>query len=92
MAIAALAACAPLPGQVDYSTATLKGTVFDPQNLLVAGASVTVENPSTGFVKTMETAGDGNFLFPALHPGSYRLKVHAKGFAGANATVPVTGT
>ncbi len=71
---------APALGQVDYATATLRGTVFDPQNLLIEHASVTVENPGTGFVKSMHTGSDGVFQFPLLQPGTYRVKVEATGF------------
>ena len=45
-------------GQVDYSTATVRGTVSDPQHLLVAAAGVTITNPTTGFSRTMTTGPD----------------------------------
>lgn len=45
--------------QADYSTATLKGTVLDPQRLFISGAQVTIRNPSTGFAKTVATGMHG---------------------------------
>ena len=86
----ALVAAPPVLSQVDYSTATLKGIVFDPQGLLVAQASVTVTNPATGFNKSMQTGEDGVFQFPLLQPGTYRLQVQARGFVTTVATVPVS--
>lgn len=83
-------ASTPAPTQVDYSTATLKGTIFDPQELPVAGASVTVANPSTGWSKVVQTGGDGVYRVPLLPPGTYKLQVQATGFASAIATVPVS--
>ncbi len=79
-----------LTGQVDYSTATLKGTVFDPQELLVAGARVSVASPDTGWTKSVQTATDGAYRFPSLAPGRYKLRVEAPGFATALAAVSVS--
>ncbi len=76
---------AALPGnaQVDYATATLKGTVFDPQGVIVAGASVTVTNPATGISKTLKTTPEGTYQVLALNPGSYQIQVEAPGFQKA---------
>ncbi len=71
----------PAYGQVDYSTATLKGTVLDPQEFLVTGAKVTVKNPSTGFNIVVQTAADGTYRVPLLPPGTYNVQVQATGFA-----------
>lgn len=75
-----LAVALPGYGQVDYSTATLKGTVLDAQEAAVRGATVTVMNPSTGISKTVKTGGDGTYQVPALAPGTYEVEVEAPGF------------
>ncbi|HEY6308406.1 MAG TPA: TonB-dependent receptor, partial [Candidatus Angelobacter sp.] len=67
--------------QVDYSTATLRGTVMDPQGAVVSGATVTVTNPGTGISRTAKTLGDGSYRVPALPPGTYQISVDAPGFA-----------
>src|SRR5713226_3092833 len=74
---------AALPGyaQVDYATATLKGTVVDPQGAAVAGATVTVTNLSMGISKAVTTSGDGSYRVLALTPGIYRIAVDAQGFS-----------
>src|SRR5579863_5068651 len=66
--------------QVDYSTATLKGTVYDQQGAVIAKASVTVTNPSTGFTKTVKVNADGSYAIPVLQPGNYQILVEAPGF------------
>lgn len=66
--------------QVDYSTATLRGVVYDPQGAVIAKASVTVANPSTGFTKTVKSNGDGSYVVPVLQPGVYQITVEAQGF------------
>ncbi|HYL14480.1 MAG TPA: TonB-dependent receptor, partial [Terriglobales bacterium] len=76
--------------QVDYSTATLRGTIYDPQRLLINGAKITISNPSTGFSKTVSTAADGEYRFPLLPPGTYQVEAEAQGFAKAAATVSLS--
>lgn len=66
--------------QVDYSTATLKGTVSDPQGAVIAGASVTVANQSTGLTKTVKANAEGSYVVPVLPPGTYQITVEAAGF------------
>ncbi len=79
-----------LPGQVDYSTATLKGTIFDPQDLLVASARVTISNPSTGWSRAVQTNADGVYHVLLLQPGSYRVQVQASGFETVMASISVS--
>ena len=66
--------------QVDYATATLQGTVLDPQDKVVEGAKVTVINQATGAAKTAVTTTEG-YQIPALTPGTYRVETEAPGFA-----------
>jgi hypothetical protein len=66
--------------QVDYSTATLKGAVYDPQGAVIARANVTVSNVNTGFTKTVKANSDGSYSIPALQPGTYQIAIEAQGF------------
>src|ERR1043166_7890292 len=70
-----------LYGQVDYSTATLRGTVADPNGAVIAGATVTATNSSTGITKEVKTASDGSYRFSALPPGVYQVTTMATGFS-----------
>jgi hypothetical protein len=67
--------------QVDYSTATLRGTVLDPQGAAISGANVTVTNTATGISRTTKTGGDGAYHIATLQPGSYQVTIDAQGFA-----------
>lgn len=66
--------------QVDYSTATLKGTVLDPNGAVIAGATVTATS-AAGITRTTKTGGDGSYRLAALPPGIYEITVQAQGFA-----------
>src|SRR5215472_16437735 len=71
----------PALAQVDYATATLKGTVTDPQGAVIVGATVTATSSTTGIAKSANSASDGRYQIPALTPGIYQITVEAKGFA-----------
>jgi hypothetical protein len=72
---------APARGQADVSSATLKGTVVDPNGSVVAGATVTVTSVDRGIAKTVKSNSEGVYHIPLLQPGAYRLDVEAQGFA-----------
>jgi Carboxypeptidase regulatory-like domain len=76
-----LAASLSAYAQVDYATATLKGTVVDPNGAVIAGATVTANNPSTGISKNVKSGGDGSYRLAGLTPGIYEITVEAQGFA-----------
>jgi len=59
--------------------ATLRGRVFDPKQLPVAGAQVRLLNQATNEVRSATTGTDGGFVFTFLAPGSYRLEVEHAG-------------
>ena len=69
---------APLMAQ--YTTASLGGTVEDPAGAVVPGAKVTVQNEGTGLARTITSQPNGEFLFPNLPIGNYRLTVTKPGF------------
>lgn len=62
------------------STTSVRGTISDPQGAVVAGATVTLSNPSTGFSRTTNTDKDGVYQFLQLAPGTYSLVVTMPGF------------
>jgi hypothetical protein len=67
--------------QVDYSTATLRGTVADPNGAVIAGATVTATNSNTGISKVVKTSSEGAYRFSALPPGVYQVTTVATGFS-----------
>jgi len=58
-------------------TGTLRGTVTDPNGQVVAGATVTAKNQSTGFSTPATTNGDGQYVLSNLTPGKYTVTVDA---------------
>jgi outer membrane receptor protein involved in Fe transport len=58
-------------------TGTLRGTVTDPNGQVVAGATVTAKNQSTGFSTPATTNGDGQYVLQNLAPGKYTVTVEA---------------
>jgi hypothetical protein len=69
-----------LPVYSQVGTATLSGTVTDPSGSVVGKAAVTLESTERKFTRQVLTDGDGNYMFTALPPGTYRLKAAAPGF------------
>jgi hypothetical protein len=67
-------------GQADVSTATLSGSVLDPNNAPIAGASVTVTNVEKGISKDTNSDDEGKFRVPLLQPGKYEIRVESSGF------------
>jgi Carboxypeptidase regulatory-like domain/TonB dependent receptor-like, beta-barrel len=64
------------------NTATLSGTVIDPQGQPVKAAKVAVTNLATGVERTTVTNDDGYYNLLSLAPGTYKLTVEGgKGFA-----------
>src|SRR5216684_2144214 len=60
----------------------LSGLVYDTTKALVPGAQVTITGPIGSLTQT--TTEEGSFLFSALIPGNYSIKVQKTGFKVAN--------
>jgi len=65
------------------TTGSATGTITDPSNAVVAGATVTVTSIATGAERTAVTNSSGVFDFQALLPGTYSVTVEASGFKKA---------
>ena len=61
-------------------SATLRGTVKDPQGAIIRGATVTLTNERTKDERQVTSSEDGNYTFTALSPGNYTVKTEAPGF------------
>ena len=62
-------------------TATLSGTVDDPQGAVIANVSVTITDTATGAIRKLQTDSGGRFVANNLQPGPYTVKVELTGFA-----------
>jgi len=67
----------PANGQ---STATLQGTVTDPAGAAVPNAKVVASNEATGVQSETVSDSAGEYLFPSLLIGNYKLEITASGF------------
>ena len=70
--------CSALFAQQD--SGTILGTVFDPQDSAVSGATVVIANVDTGVAKTTTTTSTGSYSVPFLVPGNYSVTATAPGF------------
>src|SRR5581483_8132334 len=77
--LAALLVCASLAFS-QGSTATLGGTVTDPTGAAVPAAEVQLTNASTTQTVKSTTNERGEYAFPAIAGGRYRVTVTAPGF------------
>lgn len=58
---------------------TLRVTVLDPTRAVIVAARVSIGRAGDS-QKSLETNGKGEVYFPSLGPGTYRIRVEAKGF------------
>src|SRR5216684_7928104 len=79
--IGALAVSSPVSAQTP--TASIVGTVLDPQGLPVEGANVTLTNQGTNYSYNTTTSSTGAFQFSSIDSGLYRVTVSAASFREA---------
>jgi hypothetical protein len=65
------------------SSGAVSGTVTDPSNAVVLGATITATNQATGEKRTVDSGSAGAYLVPFLPPGTYSIEASAKGFKQA---------
>lgn len=79
--VAAFSALGPMAAKADVN-ASILGTVTDGKGNVVAGASVTLTNATTGLKRSVVTDGSGQYEFLSVPVGdSYQVEVSAPGFA-----------
>jgi hypothetical protein len=65
-------------GQI--ATGRITGTVTDASGAVVPNAAVTISDEATGVAQTIKSGASGDYVFQAVNPGVYTLKVEAGGF------------
>jgi hypothetical protein len=66
------------------STGTVLGTVTDATGGVVADATVVLHNKATNSQANQQTNSAGQYTFPSVTPGEYRIMVKKEGFRAAN--------
>ena len=77
-AIVVLGSSARVKGQA--VNATLLGTVTDASGAAVGNVKVTITETNTGISHTSQTNESGNYVFPDLPPGTYKVVAELTGF------------
>ena len=82
-------------GASSGASGTVSGAVKDPSGAVVAGATVTIHNPVSGYERAASTDASGNFTFTNIPFNPYHLTVTDAGFSpisqdvNLNSSVPV---
>jgi hypothetical protein len=76
--IGGLAVAGPVAAQTP--TASIVGTVLDPQGLSVEGANVALTNQGTNYTYNTATSSTGAFQFSSIDSGLYRVTVTSASF------------
>lgn len=73
--------CLLLPALLlaQVSSTSLRGTVTDPSGAVVGNAQVSLDNPANAFHASQTTNADGEYIFPQIPPGHYKVTVVASG-------------
>jgi hypothetical protein len=58
----------------------LRGTIYDPRQAAIPGASISLTRLETGEVRTTTANSNGEYAIPSLPAGDYEIKVKATGF------------
>lgn len=69
-----------LMGQALGSSGSIQGTVVDPSGADVSGATVEIQNPVSGYLRSITTSASGKFTFSNVPFNPYHLTVTQKGF------------
>lgn len=82
---------ASVSAQAQFETAAVLGTVRDQAGAVLQGARVSLRNTATGITSTTTTDANGDYSFPSVKIGVYRVSAELQGFSvGAVEQVAVT--
>ena len=70
-------------------TSTILGTVTDPQGAAIPNAQVLLSETATGRQWKTTTGAEGQYVFPDLNAGTYKVEAQSSGFQTTQST-PVT--
>lgn len=84
VAVLAILVCfATIPAFGQAVSGSILGTITDVTGASVPNAKITITDQNTGFTRSDQTNQSGNFGFPNLPPGTYRLSAELTGFRRA---------
>ena len=74
------------PASAQTPSGEISGTVVDSSGSVLPGVRVTLTNSGTNAIRLTQTNETGVYVFPAVPPGTYSLKVELEGFSTAQQT------
>jgi Carboxypeptidase regulatory-like domain/TonB dependent receptor len=74
---------AALPAMTQSTAGRILGTITDLSGAAVSGATVVVTDVQRGSSRTLTTDDSGDYVAAELAPGTYKIRVEAKGFKTA---------
>ena len=77
---------AAVPSAAQTTLGTIRGTVVDPQQNIVPGATVVATDEATNVTREAQTDSQGLFEMPNLRPGTYTVSATLSGFKKAERT------
>jgi hypothetical protein len=80
LALLVVAAAAPAFAQVSATTGSINGKVSDATGGVLPGVTVTIASPSMQGTRSDVTDQQGDYRFPAVPPGEYRITYELTGF------------
>src|SRR5947209_4379908 len=80
IATACLIVFAKPNGHAQAVNATLVGNITDSSGAMIGGATVSIQETSTGIGRVTTTNSSGNYTFPNLPPGTYSVTAEMPGF------------
>ena len=78
--------------QAQSNSGSISGAVTDPSAAVVPGATVTIDNPVSGYLRTTQTDSSGRYQFSNLPFNPYHLSAKATGFGTVAQDVDVRST
>ncbi|HZQ45308.1 MAG TPA: TonB-dependent receptor [Acidobacteriaceae bacterium] len=72
--------CFGVSASAQSSSGTINGRMVDPSGAVIPGAAVKLVEQQTHVEATTKGAGNGDFVFPVVQPGTYSVIVTAPGF------------
>src|SRR5690242_6012203 len=66
---------------------SIQGVVEDPSNAGVAKATVQLINVGTNVTRVTTSDDSGNYSFPSVAPGAYKISVDASGFRNSDVNI-----
>lgn len=84
--VLALLLAVPFAAHAQVTTAAVRGAVADEQGAALAGADVTITNVDTGFSRSVKSGPDGEYNFPDLPLGLFKIRATHTGFKTSEET------